>query len=280
MGTELPQYVALRSKTDGKYLHYMWNEEEFGEFYKFSGTKKDVDPVSPFAKVEIVPSPGTYGAYIYLRSAYNNKYLIPVKLHGINFLSFSADSPNDDMSLVGVSTRFEPFTPSDMPNTIWFRYAANQTPIYITTNEDDPALDQLACLYSQDRAYRTYFEYAAWESYEDKMKANEQEILSLGKDNEKLKEQVASGDEEVEELKGQVAAKDGEIQSRDKEIQELTDQVAADEGDKVKLKGQVAAWETYEEERKAKLAEEMEKLQSAWESFQSEVTAGADPPKD
>ncbi|CAI0474183.1 unnamed protein product [Linum tenue] len=224
----------------------MWNEEEFGEFYKFSGTKKDVDPVSPFAKVEIVPSPGTYGAYIYLRSAYNNKYLIPVKLHGINFLSFSADSPNDDMSLVGVSTRFEPFTPSDMPNTIWFRYAANQTPIYITTNsQDDPALDQLACLYSQDRAYRTYFEYAAWESYEDKMKANEQEI-----------------------------------QSRDVEIQTLKGQVAADEGDKVKLKGQVAAWETYEEERKAKLAEEMEKLQSAWESFQSDVTAGADPPKD
>ncbi|CAN1342153.1 hypothetical protein LINPERPRIM_LOCUS39385 [Linum perenne] len=50
----LPQYVVLRSKTNGNYLQYQWNDE-FTDFYKFMGAKRAVDEVSPFVKLEVVP---------------------------------------------------------------------------------------------------------------------------------------------------------------------------------------------------------------------------------
>ncbi|CAN1307324.1 hypothetical protein LINPERPRIM_LOCUS27047 [Linum perenne] len=52
----LPQYVVLKYTATGKYLHYLYNDEDSGVYYTCIGVKRDVDRFNPFVKFEVVPS--------------------------------------------------------------------------------------------------------------------------------------------------------------------------------------------------------------------------------
>ncbi|CAN1342181.1 hypothetical protein LINPERPRIM_LOCUS39391 [Linum perenne] len=247
----LPQYVVLRSKTNGNYLQYQWNDE-FTDFYKFMGTKRAVDEVSPFVKLEVVPST-TNKSFVHLRSSYIDKYIQIVYQDGVAFLRATAEAPEEDQSKP-TCTLFEPVFTSGQPNTVTLRYVPHQKNIYIFYNSEYITQNYVACVYSD--VHTTHFEFAAWESYEDKMKAKD-DVIKAKDDLIKLK------DEEIKAKDEQIKAKDEEIKVKNEEIQ--------------KLKGQVTALKQKEAEMKAKLAEEMLKLQttvaSAWVTFQHNVTA-------
>ncbi|CAN1342210.1 hypothetical protein LINPERPRIM_LOCUS39391 [Linum perenne] len=247
----LPQYVVLRSKTNGNYLQYQWNDE-FTDFYKFMGTKRAVDEVSPFVKLEVVPST-TNKSFVHLRSSYIDKYIQIVYQDGVAFLKATAEAPEEDQSKP-TCTLFEPVFTSGQPNTVTLRYVPHQKNIYIFYNSEYITQNYVACVYSD--VHTTHFEFAAWESYEDKMKAKDEEI--------KVKdEEIKAKDDEIKAKDEQIKAKDEEIKVKNEEIQ--------------KLKEQVTALKQKEAEIKAKLAEEMLKLQttvaSAWVTFQHNVTA-------
>ncbi|CAN1342098.1 hypothetical protein LINPERPRIM_LOCUS39395 [Linum perenne] len=247
----LPQYVVLRSKTNGNYLQYQWNDE-FTDFYKFMGTKRAVDEVSPFVKLEVVPST-TNKSFVHLRSSYIDKYIQIVYQDGVAFLKATAEAPEEDQSKP-TCTLFEPVFTSGQPNTVTLRYVPHQKNIYIFYNSEYITQNYVACVYSD--VHTTHFEFAAWESYEDKMKAKDEEI--------KVKdEEIKAKDDEIKAKDEQIKAKDEEIKVKNEEIQ--------------KLKEQVTALKQKEAEMKAKLAEEMLKLQttvaSAWVTFQHNVTA-------
>ncbi|CAN1342163.1 hypothetical protein LINPERPRIM_LOCUS39389 [Linum perenne] len=247
----LPQYVVLRSKTNGNYLQYQWNDE-FTDFYKFMGTKRAVDEVSPFVKLEVVPST-TNKSFVHLRSSYIDKYIQIVYQDGVAFLRATAEAPEEDQSKP-TCTLFEPVFTSGQPNTVTLRYVPHQKNIYIFYNSEYITQNYVACVYSD--VHTTHFEFAAWESYEDKMKAKDEEI--------KVKdEEIKAKDDEIKAKDEQIKAKDEEIKVKNEEIQ--------------KLKEQVTALKQKEAEMKAKLAEEMLKLQttvaSAWVTFQHNVTA-------
>ncbi|CAN1342215.1 hypothetical protein LINPERPRIM_LOCUS39394 [Linum perenne] len=247
----LPQYVVLRSKTNGNYLQYQWNDE-FTDFYKFMGTKRAVDEVSPFVKLEVVPST-TNKSFVHLRSSYIDKYIQIVYQDGVAFLKATAEAPEEDQSKP-TCTLFEPVFTSGQPNTVTLRYVPHQKNIYIFYNSEY-IIETWKLLFSEN-VHTTHFEFAAWESYEDKMKAKDEEI--------KVKdEEIKAKDDEIKAKDEQIKAKDEEIKVKNEEIQ--------------KLKEQVTALKQKEAEMKAKLAEEMLKLQttvaSAWVTFQHNVTA-------
>ncbi|CAN1342100.1 hypothetical protein LINPERPRIM_LOCUS39395 [Linum perenne] len=202
------------------------------------GTKRAVDEVSPFVKLEVVPST-TNKSFVHLRSSYIDKYIQIVYQDGVAFLKATAEAPEEDQSKP-TCTLFEPVFTSGQPNTVTLRYVPHQKNIYIFYNSEYITQNYVACVYSD--VHTTHFEFAAWESYEDKMKAKDDEI--------KAKDE-------------QIKAKDEEIKVKNEEIQ--------------KLKEQVTALKQKEAEMKAKLAEEMLKLQttvaSAWVTFQHNVTA-------
>ncbi|CAI0421564.1 unnamed protein product [Linum tenue] len=253
----LPQYVVLKSKRLNIYMHYMWNDDEFGDFYEFIGTKRALDPVSPFVKLEVVPSTTNPSSFVHLRCSYNNKFFRLVQRLGVWMVTATADNPNEDTSVVGECTLFEPFFPSDQPDTVWFRYVANQGRLFWFNNPDFPDEYGMSIVYSQEERFTTYYDYAPWESYEDKMRAKDAVIQARDVEIRRLAAEVADNGEEIKTLRGQLADRDGEI---------------------VKLEGQVASWEAYVEKRKVKLEDGMVTLQSAvaaaWEAFQDNVSAG------
>ncbi|CAN1342118.1 hypothetical protein LINPERPRIM_LOCUS39380 [Linum perenne] len=273
----LPQYVVLRSKTNGNYLQYQWNDE-FTDFYKFMGTKRAVDEVSPFVKLEVVPST-TNKSFVHLRSSYIDKYIQIVYQDGVAFLKATAEAPEEDQSKP-TCTLFEPVFTSGQPNTVTLRYVPHQKNIYIFYNSEYITQNYVACVYSD--VHTTHFEFAAWESYEDKMKAKDDESYE---DKMKAKDDVIKAKDDLIKLKDEkIKVKDEEIKAKDDEIKAKDEQIKAkDEEIKVKneeiqkLKEQVTALKQKEAEMKAKLAEEMLKLQttvaSAWVTFQHNVTA-------
>ncbi|CAN1342168.1 hypothetical protein LINPERPRIM_LOCUS39387 [Linum perenne] len=266
----LPQYVVLRSKTNGNYLQYQWNDE-FTDFYKFMGTKRAVDEVSPFVKLEVVPST-TNKSFVHLRSSYIDKYIQIVYQDivyqdGVAFLRATAEAPEEDQSKP-TCTLFEPVFTSGQPNTVTLRYVPHQKNIYIFYNSEYITQNYVACVYSD--VHTTHFEFAAWESYEDKMKAKD-DVIKAKDDLIKLKdEEIKVKDEEIKAKDDEIKAKDEQIKAKDEEIKVKNEEIQ-------KLKEQVTALKQKEAEMKAKLAEEMLKLQttvaSAWVTFQHNVTA-------
>ncbi|CAN1124077.1 hypothetical protein LINPERHAP2_LOCUS2180 [Linum perenne] len=298
----LPQFVVLRAKSNGNYLQYQWNDE-FGDFYKYMGIRRVVDEVSPFVKIEVVPST-TDTSFVHLKSSYNEKYFELVRNLGVNLISATAEAPEEDLSKP-TCTLFEPVFPSDQPNTVWFRYVPSQAHLFRFNNTSFPDMYNIAIVYSQNLTL--FFEFAAWESYEDKMKAKDDVIkakdLEIKAKDDEIKAKDAEIKEKVDEIKAkddvikvkdlEIKAKDDEIKAKNAEIKEKDDDIKAkDDVIRVKneeirvkdeeiqkLKEQVAALELKEEERKVKLAEEMVKLQtaatSAWETFQKNITVTA-----
>ncbi|CAN1342179.1 Uncharacterized Bro-N domain-containing protein J [Linum perenne] len=297
----LPQYVVLRSKTNGNYLQYQWNDE-FTDFYKFMGTKRAVDEVSPFVKLEVVPST-TNKSFVHLRSSYIDKYIQIVYQDGVAFLKATAEAPEEDQSKP-TCTLFEPVFTSGQPNTVTLRYVPHQKNIYIFYNSEYITQNYVACVYSD--VHTTHFEFAAWESYEDKMKAKDdakdeqikakdEEIKVKNEEIQKLKESyedkmkakddvikakddlIKLKDEEIKVKDEEMKAKDDEIKAKDEQIKAKDEEIKVKNEEIQKLKGQVTALKQKEAEMKAKLAEEMLKLQttvaSAWVTFQHNVTA-------
>ncbi|CAI0421713.1 unnamed protein product [Linum tenue] len=174
----LPQYVVLRSKTYGTYLHYLWNDE-FGEMQRCLGAKREVDPVSPFVKLEVVPSTTNPSSYVHLRCSYDNKFL-QLKDMTWYWVAAIADAPNEDISDPVNCTLFQPFFPTDQPpNTVGFNYVPNQKRVYLANESaGNPDMFQVAMVYGPEEEWTSYFEFAAWESYEDKMKAKDEVILA------------------------------------------------------------------------------------------------------
>ncbi|CAN1342188.1 hypothetical protein LINPERPRIM_LOCUS39389 [Linum perenne] len=273
----LPQYVVLRSKTNGNYLQYQWNDE-FTDFYKFMGTKRAVDEVSPFVKLEVVPST-TNKSFVHLRSSYIDKYIQIVYQDGVAFLRATAEAPEEDQSKP-TCTLFEPVFTSGQPNTVTLRYVPHQKNIYIFYNSEYITQNYVACVYSD--VHTTHFEFAAWESYEDKMKAKDDESYE---DKMKAKDDVIKAkddliklkDEEIKVKDEEIKAKDDEIKAKDEQIKAKDEEIKVKNEEIQKLKEQVTALKQKEAEMKAKLAEEMLKLQttvaSAWVTFQHNVTA-------
>ncbi|CAN1342217.1 hypothetical protein LINPERPRIM_LOCUS39394 [Linum perenne] len=262
----LPQYVVLRSKTNGNYLQYQWNDE-FTDFYKFMGTKRAVDEVSPFVKLEVVPST-TNKSFVHLRSSYIDKYIQIVYQDGVAFLKATAEAPEEDQSKP-TCTLFEPVFTSGQPNTVTLRYVPHQKNIYIFYNSEY-IIETWKLLFSEIDRLHTHFEFAAWESYEDKMKAKD-DVIKAKDDLIKLKdEEIKVKDEEIKAKDDEIKAKDEQIKAKDEEIKVKNEEIQ-------KLKEQVTALKQKEAEMKAKLAEEMLKLQttvaSAWVTFQHNVTA-------
>ncbi|CAI0421567.1 unnamed protein product, partial [Linum tenue] len=176
---------------------------------------------------------------------------------GVWFVTATADNPNEDTSRVGECTLFEREFVGNQINTVWFRYVANQRRLIWFNNADYRDLHRLSCVYSQDPIYTDFYEFAPWESYEDKMRAKDYQIQTLDMEIQRLTAQVAARDEELRDLRRQLADKDEVI---------------------LNLKGRVAALKAYVEKRKAKLEYGMLTLQStvtsAWESFQLNVACG------
>ncbi|CAL1377253.1 unnamed protein product [Linum trigynum] len=246
----LPRFVVLRSRSENRYLHYLWNDQWGPEYYGFMGTKRDLDPVSPFVKLEVVPSTTNPSSFIHLRCSYNNKFFRIVQRYGLWFVSATADNPNEDTSRVGECTLFERVFASNQVNTVWFRYVANQCRVFWFNNTNYPHVYRLAMVYTQDERFTNFYEFAPWESFDDKMRAKHYQIQTRDMEIQRLTAHVAARDEELRNLRRQLADKDEVI---------------------LNLKGRVAALKAYVEKRKAKLEYGMLTLQSAvtsaWESF-------------
>ncbi|CAL1377186.1 unnamed protein product [Linum trigynum] len=233
----LPKYVVLKSKSVGKYLHYLWNDE-FGEYYKDLGCKRDVDPVNPFVQFEVVPSAAD-ATLIHLRCSYNSKFLTVDTKHGVRWISATADAPEEDRTK-DTSTLFQPIFPAGEPNTVGLLHVQSQRHVRPFSNADYPdKINQVACAYSVDGDNFHRFEFVAWESYEDKMKAKDEEIqklkaqaddgesLSADAIVEELRNDIKEQNEQLDEAYKEIDEKDAQIKAKDKEIAALKAAAAA-----------------------------------------------------
>ncbi|CAI0421573.1 unnamed protein product [Linum tenue] len=188
--------------------------------------------------------------FVVLRSRRANRF-------GVWWVTATADNPNEDTSRVGECTLFEHVFVGNQINTVWFRYVPNQRRLTWFNNPAHPYLYRLSLVYSANPLYGDFYEFAPWESYEDRMRAKHYQIQTRDMEIQRLTAQVAARDEELRNLRRQLAHKDEVI---------------------LDLKGRVAALKAYLEKRKAKLEYGMLTLHStvtsAWESFQLNVACG------
>ncbi|CAI0421660.1 unnamed protein product [Linum tenue] len=217
----LPKYVVLKSKNDGKYLHYLWNDE-FGAYYKDLGCKRDVDPVNPFVKFEVVPSTAD-PTLVHLRCSYNNKFLQLVSLDGLRWISATAATADEDKTK-DTSTLFQPIFPPGEPNTVGFLHVQSQCHLRTFFNKEySDEINHVACVYTNDGNGFHRYEFVAWESYEDKMKKKDEEIQKLkAGDGESL-----TADAIVAELRKDIAEQNAQLDAAYKEIDEKDKQIAA-----------------------------------------------------
>ncbi|CAL1377171.1 unnamed protein product [Linum trigynum] len=225
----LPKYVVLKSKSDGKYLHYLWNDE-FGEYYKDLGCKRDVNEVNPFVQLEVVASTAD-PTLIHLRCSYNNKFLQLTSKYGVSWISATADAADEDKTKA-TSTLFQPIFPAGEPNTVGFLHVQTQRHLRTFYNKDYSAeINYVACVYTNDGTGYHRYEFAAWESYEDKMKKKDAEIQKLkAGDGESLtadaivadlRKDIAEQNAQLDAAYKEIDEKDAQIKAKDKEIAAL-----------------------------------------------------------
>ncbi|CAN1170789.1 hypothetical protein LINPERHAP2_LOCUS29189, partial [Linum perenne] len=104
----LPKYLALKSKSNGKYLKVVTEKESqvLRGLLQFSEDRV----LSPYAKLEMEVSSESYKAgfkMVHLRFCYNNKYCVRKSDSSTNWISGGADEPEDDRSK-GTCTLFKP----------------------------------------------------------------------------------------------------------------------------------------------------------------------------
>ncbi|CAN0885797.1 hypothetical protein LINGRAHAP2_LOCUS15206 [Linum grandiflorum] len=226
--TGLPKYVVLRSKSVGKYVHYLWNDEEFGDYYKCLGCKEEMDPTSPFVKLEVVNAPSDPPNFVHLRCSYNNKFLKLVAADGVYWISATADEPveaPDDGEDAASSTLFILQFPQ--PDTVELQHLETQFFVSIFADDDAKLADDngVVCAQYREREDAELFEFAPWVSFEETVKAYEAEI-------EKVKVETAAVLDEYEErmesdwgmYQDKLKAKDGEVQNLIAQIRSTLDQ--------------------------------------------------------
>ncbi|CAN1124080.1 hypothetical protein LINPERPRIM_LOCUS3560 [Linum perenne] len=216
----LPQFVTLRSAANGNYLQYQWNDE-FGDFYKYMGTKKVVDPVSPFVKIEVVPST-TDPSFVHLKSSYSGKFFEYEEIDGVKFIKATAKAPEEDRSKPAC-TLFKPTSPSSgQPNTVSFRYVPSANEHLATF--DDKKLPQ--------KNNVAVFEFATWESYKDTMKAKEDAIKAKDKEIKTKGDEIKTKEAEIMEKDDEIKKKDDTIKDKDDEVKAL-DAKLSDKDDEI-----------------------------------------------
>ncbi|CAI0428873.1 unnamed protein product [Linum tenue] len=214
----LPKFMVLKSKSDGKYLHYLWNDDSFGLYVNDLGCKRLLDPLSPFVKLEVVPSGSDPAHLIHLRCCHNNKFVQLDSKYGVSWISATANGP-DESTARSTCTLFRPILPPGEPNTVGLLHV--QTNCHVRTyfnqgyNDD---INGVACAYSNDGQGMHRFEFAAWESYDEKMASKEGEIRQLRASNAA---NVSAKDGEIQKLR---ASYEEKMKAKGDEIQKLKSQ--------------------------------------------------------
>ncbi|CAN0885811.1 hypothetical protein LINGRAHAP2_LOCUS15206 [Linum grandiflorum] len=237
--TGLPKYVVLRSKSVGKYVHYLWNDEEFGDYYKCLGCKEEMDPTSPFVKLEVVNAPSDPPNFVHLRCSYSNKYLKLLAVNGgLLAVSATADEPDFEEDAAS-STLFILQFPQ--PDTVELQHLETQFFVSIFADDDAKLADDngVVCAQYREREDAELFEFAPWVSFEETVKAYEAEIEKVKVETAAVLdeyEDTAKGEDgEIRMLKermesdwgmyqDKLKAKDGEVQNLIAQIRSTLDQ--------------------------------------------------------
>ncbi|CAN0885817.1 hypothetical protein LINGRAHAP2_LOCUS15206 [Linum grandiflorum] len=159
--TGLPKYVVLRSKSVGKYVHYLWNDEEFGDYYKCLGCKEEMDPTSPFVKLEVVNAPSDPPNFVHLRCSYSNKYL---KLLAVNGGLLAVSATADEPDFENGSTLFLAVFPDDEdPNTVGFTHVVTEFVVTVNVGASKAEADGVVCMSNDgDVEHMHRFELSPW----------------------------------------------------------------------------------------------------------------------
>ncbi|CAN0897607.1 hypothetical protein LINGRAHAP2_LOCUS19232 [Linum grandiflorum] len=239
----LPRHVTLRSRSVNKYMHYLWNEEEFGAQYRAMGCKRDIDPVSPFAKIDVIPSANDPERHVHLRCAYNNKYLKLVKKHSVMWVSATGEEPVEgkavppppaDSNREGpTSTLFEPVFPEDEPETVGFMHVETGLHLRTFSNPTFSAeVNDVVCVFTHDDVGTMHrFEYKPWVSYEEVVRAHKEELKRLRAHTasawEAYEQKAQAEDGEIQQLKAQMkslwAEYDEKMKAREERLRNLRD---------------------------------------------------------
>nr|AIU47273.1 amaranthin-like lectin [Linum usitatissimum] len=190
--TKLPKDMVLKFKFSGNYIHYLWNDE-FGNYCKYMGAKRDLDPVNPFVHVEVVPSTSD-PTLVHLRCSYNNKFNELIS-SSVSWLSATTNSPNEDRTKK-TFTLFKPIFPASQPHTVGFLHMQTNHQVRTFFNKDYGDSINMVCAKSNDNGMQL-FEFPVWVQYEDVIKLKDREIKTK--------------DEEIKAMDGEIKAKDEEI---------------------------------------------------------------------
>ncbi|CAN1803077.1 hypothetical protein LINPERHAP1_LOCUS23519 [Linum perenne] len=154
----LPQYVVLKYTATGKYLHYLYNDEDSGVYYTCIGVKRDVDRFNPFVKFEVVPST-INPTHVHLRLSFTGKFIELAVKDGISWLSATADFPDEDLTKE-TSTIFQPIVEN---GTVGFLHVQRDKHVRIFFNEEySNEINNVACAYMNDGAAMVRFEFSQW----------------------------------------------------------------------------------------------------------------------
>ncbi|CAN1131519.1 hypothetical protein LINPERHAP2_LOCUS6452 [Linum perenne] len=251
--------MVLRSKDHERYMHYLWNDE-FGDYYKYMGCKRELDVVSPFVKLEVVASIIDPTRLIHLRCSCNNKFLKLSKRNGVFWVSATGDEPVEEVtkgeepvegkletdgggpnSSGPTSTLFEPVFPPDEPDSVGFMHVESGLHMRTFSNQTYSAeVNDVVCVYTHDDISTMHrFEYKPWVSYEEVVRAHKEEVRRLRDRTvsawEAYEEKARVEDEEIEELKERMKSIWGEydekMKGREERIRMLRD-------------GILSAWDT------------------------------------
>ncbi|CAN1131521.1 hypothetical protein LINPERHAP2_LOCUS6452 [Linum perenne] len=142
--------MVLRSKDHERYMHYLWNDE-FGDYYKYMGCKRELDVVSPFVKLEVVASIIDPTRLIHLRCSCNNKFLKLSKRNGVFWVSATGDEPVEEVTSGPTSTLFEPVFPPDEPDSVGFMHVESGLHMRTFSNQTYSAeVNDVVCVYTHD----------------------------------------------------------------------------------------------------------------------------------
>ncbi|CAI0421482.1 unnamed protein product [Linum tenue] len=184
------------------------------------GCPRELDVVSPFVKLEVVPSTSNPGK-IHLLCSYNNKYL-EVARHrsdtNVLYVSATADRSVEDLNL-STSTLFT--TKMNLPKGgVAFYHDASRAHVEI-----DPT-NGVAIVSSP--TMMQVFDFSPWESYPEKVGPKNEEIRRLGDALARFTESSDGGESIspavlIRELRQVIA-------EQDRQLEELYDQIGGGGG--------------------------------------------------
>ncbi|CAI0421580.1 unnamed protein product [Linum tenue] len=224
----LPRNMVLRSKVEDRYLHYIWDREIAGEsYFECMGTHRILEAVSPFVKLEVIPSTTDPSSLVHIRCSHNGKYWRVLRINTVSTLSATADAPEEDVSKGGECTLFQPvFGPDSDSTTVWFRHLGNRNQVEVFPNNQIPLLHRLGVCYSAVTDAR-FFEFMEWESNESRLEA----------ENQELRDKIQELKDRIRELEDKVAGLELREEERKAKLEE----------EKLTLQSMVvSAWDSFQ----------------------------------